>query len=413
MEINRDHYSYRDLNQASEERLTNALYCMNTEIKTVTLLHLLRNAPQSAYDLRRAMVRTFGNIPQIPNATSIREACEEIFLPRGIVSKVIFNNGSPSKYGYSLTSEGEEIYVPQAAFRIDRVVMTGESMYTTLGFNSSKGKTTSPINRFKLLETIGCYDEITEKELAILTGIENGALVKHLQALEKLDYINFTSIGKNGDRKDSFNVSFKENGADLPKVHGLSPESMAKIYDTLKQYGVVNRDNLASTTGKNVATINSALRALLNSGHAIHAEGSWGNRGYSSIKPLPKLNDFVINQALPLRDASQKGPWLRRMREEYLMPLRESPELLTEWGRKALICYSKASPHINKMTPKERTLQIQELFREKAELTLHDIAQNLGVSTSTALRNISVLEKVGQVRKDKNGNNENRYVWVS
>lgn len=398
-----------DDKRLSEDRLAKALCAMNTEIKTVTLLHLLKEAPQSASDLQRAMRKSIGNIDQIPDVNSIKEACEDAFLKRGIVEKTTLWSKSPAKFGYQLTPEGERIFVPQAAFCLDSVVMSGESMYTTFGFNSSKGKTNAPGNRFKLIETIACYDSISESELAILTNMELTPLINNLHALEKLGYISFESLGKNGERKESFNVKFKKNKAQLPKVKAVTPEVVANTYSALERYGTSNRDNLADAVAKHPSTVYRIIRGLISSGHAVHAEDSWGDKKSSIIKPLKKLNDFAVAQAIPLRDASQEGPWLIRMREQYLEPLRNYPALLAEWGKKALLIYSLASPHINKMRPEERMDQIEALIRARKDSTLRDIADALNTSTSTALRYATHLQKLGKISKSKDLDNQNIY----
>lgn len=149
-------------------RLNAILNVVNTELKTIALLHL-GDSPIDRHDLKRKMRETVGYGVYLPGPSRNLEAyCHQTFYPIGAVAEetILRDTGDETYFGYCLTDAGKKYGLPVAAFTLDYVVRNGKSMFTILGSTSTpSGRKRAPLSRINILQELrGGHSRVTDLE---------------------------------------------------------------------------------------------------------------------------------------------------------------------------------------------------------------------------------------------------------
>ncbi len=390
--------------ECENKQLEMLLPALNTDPKLACLLILRSDQPQTSWQLWKTLRDKLGETPHLPKINSLEVACRDCFTQAGIVKK------TESEQAYALTETGERYAQPLAAYFTDYLFRIRESAYSLLGFSSSKGATQAPFTRFLLLEALAGHESATEKQLAQEMDIAPVTLLKNLKALALHSYLDFSSVGRNGER--AYIYFHTASSAQLPKVKEVDDETVKDIYRILKQNGSSDKTRIAKRLKRKNARVGIVLKALREAGHAALSKDSWAARGCSSkIIPFEKTGQFVNEVAIPFRNALNDGYWLARMRKEYLVPLQDSNEFFREWVSSGLASYAQASGHKSKKKPEEALTVIRAHMGKQPQWTKGDVARALKMSESRTSALMQMLIAKGEITAGFNGDAQRVYAW--
>lgn len=402
-------------------RLERLLRGINTEVKLLALLALDKERPQTGFDIRRQLRERIDDDSLVPAQNSFETVCRDCLRPSGAVqeTKKVSGTGKRQKEvkSYALTELGEHLFQPVAGFVLNYVASKTEgreepdSIYSILGFSSSKGVSCAPLNRFLLLEALANETAITETQLARNTGLKISLLSKHLRSLHDLGYLEFRSVGKNGDRDKLYKFEAVETDSPLPRADKIAPTLIAEVYKILKDEEKAVIKDIVPRVRKSRETVGRVLASLISSGHVKRAEGPWAVASHSSeIKPLMKTTNVACELLFPIRNAVEEGPWLNNMRDNYLAKLQKCSDLFQAAAITALNKYNQVSSHKNAWKPEQALIEIRaKLIRAGGKLTLAELARELTLSRSSAQRYTSILERNGVLTSGTNEHGERFY----
>ena len=130
--------------QDLEGRLNAVLNVINTELKSVTLLHL-DDTPAEASEIKARIRETIG-MGYLPIEHAFESYCHKTLFPIGTVAEEIIKRETDELVypAYSLTEAGKRYGRPIAALALKYAVENKQSLFEILGSTISSGKTRAP-----------------------------------------------------------------------------------------------------------------------------------------------------------------------------------------------------------------------------------------------------------------------------
>ena len=394
-----------------EGRLNSIMNVVNTELKTVVLLHL-DNAPVDGHELKKRVRQTVGNQVYLPASRRNFEAyCHQTFYPIGTVAEetILRETGDATWIGYSLTEPGKKYGLPIAAFTLEYVVRCGKSMFPILGSTSTPtGKKRAPLNRIQILNRLREGNlRITdlEREVKVSDTSINNSLIK----LAKSDLVYFDSVEEveRGEGQVCYEWVGGKEIEDVMPYHTDLTLTM-NVASLLKEKGRITSSESFSILGgnrKDIRTFTSILGHLVKVGIAKPVK--WKGTQYSEAQITNKGRIFLEEYVDKVRSALMDGHELSRMKEIY-NDLISNPEKLEEYARSAIQLYKRISKKINPVCKQKRNEQIIEFIRIHPGMRPVEITKAL--SYSDVSRFLTSLVKSGVLRKEKTDRNSRYFI---
>lgn len=194
-----------------KERMNAVLNVVNSELKSLTLLHL--DDTSASGDVIRKRILDTVEDGYLPIPSTFEEYCHHSLLPIGMVAKeeVVRDLSSNVLVGYSLTDAGREYGKMIASFALQFACDNDISMFSILRSTKSRGLSRAPLNRVAVLrESWFPFSGISEppyheewnpesdevdvgidtKSIIKATGLEEGVVFKHINELGKMGFLH-------------------------------------------------------------------------------------------------------------------------------------------------------------------------------------------------------------------------------
>ena len=332
-----------------EGRLDAILNVVNTEMKSLTLLHLETEHALSGLEIQSKVGRTLQNRGYLVDKQAFQNYCSQSLYPIGMVAieEILSEGEIILNTGYKITSAGRHYGLPISAFSLDFAVRNNRSMYSILGSTVSKGNSRAPSNRIKIL-TILAKNGVSEVEICESLSLDAKSVLDHLNKLREAGLVNFSSVGNSPKSK---RVVMYEFVAILNEPQTVSRERALtqQVYQELKKRDKVNPTALAEDLNKSRQSVSKVLSGLLRQGHAKFS--SWSTDQRSKVSITSKGREFYMQYLVPLMDALSDGPELKRMNADYLLPVMHDSAKFTKLAQQATELYARISPAINRRAP--------------------------------------------------------------
>jgi len=387
-----------------EGRLNAILNVVNTELKTLTLLHLDdRYANES--EIKSRLRDTVGNGTYLPSNGSFGNYCLKSLFPIGAVAQGdirITNARGPRHFaGYRLTEAGRKYGRPIAAFTLDYVSRTGMSMFEILRSTVSPGKTRAPLNRVKILKILESEGELRQADLVDFLNLDYFTPIGVI-SLSEIGFINCESVGER--RKNAHFVSYGW-------VHGKRSEeartvasqvSLTKnIAEALFTSGELNRGEILQLLDNpHNPSVSSVISGLKEQG-LVRIVSKWSVKEMSRIRLLEPGKRFLVEYIEPIEDSLQDGLFLSQTQEFY-DSLVNDEQRFTDVSITGVESYRKVSPNIYKRPKEETNRRIIIYLIEKPGSRQKEIFRGLNLSSNPGTY-LTPLIKLGILRKEKEG----------
>lgn len=340
-----------------EGRLNAITNAVNTELKTLTLLHL-DDRYVGENEIRLRLRDSVGNGVYLPMASSFAGYCSHSLLPIGAVAEgdiqIINARGLSEFTGYKLTEAGKKYGRPIAAFTLDYVLRTGKSMFEIFGSTASSGKTRSPLNRIKILEHLGNGEELRTSDLTGPLQTNNiQLLLGNIKPLSEIGFVDYESIG---DVEGKCFVVYQW-------VKGKKPEDVKpyagdlsltpKVSEALFVMEHLNSEEARILVGRERPSDTSRILSYLVKEGFAKRISEFTKDERSRIRLLESGKQFLNEWVESVKDALQDGDSLTEMQKLYEHLINDE-QRFGDFSRKGIKLYTEISPWINKR-PKEET----------------------------------------------------------
>jgi len=391
-----------------EGRLNAILNVVNTELKTVTLLHL-DDTPADEHEIKARLRETVGKGSYLPDSSNFRAYCHKTLFPIGTVAEeeVIRDTGENVYLGFRLTESGKKYGLPIAAFTLNYIAQTGQSIFPILGNTNSRGKTRAPLNRVKILEALK-EKTLRVTDLEEILGLDSKGILGALNSLAKIGSIQYDSVGEL--QKGRINI------APYMWVGGRNPEeaqtirhrvtATKKIAKLMSKIKKADHNKIAELTGIASPTVCPILSGLTKQG--ILKRERWKGREFQSeAKLLDNGRKFLDEYLEPFKDSVSDGQALEEMQESYEQLMHDS-DRFSEYARTAIAVYKQVSPYINKRPRQETNKRIVAYLRKNTGKRPVEIGRVLSLKKPGGY--LTPLVKTKVLRKEKKGNEVRYYV---
>lgn len=379
-----------------EERLAVVANAVNTELKSVTLLHL-DDVPREGKEIK-ARVRESVGRGYLPLAANIfGEYCNTL-NDIALVAKesVVRDDGEIQHIAYSLTEAGKRYGQPIAELALRWAVDNNLSIFQVLGSTLTPSKKSrAPYNRIKILESLQ-EGRLREVDLVNIVNLSYNSVLSHFISLQKIGFVKFDSTG--AKIKDKFNYQWNSDKA----LEILEPVSGRKgLVRKVAKYMFGHQDKEFSSRElgevlkyKSLEDISTVLNVLEKRG--LIRRGEW-KRGEieSKVYLLESGRRFLDEFVFPTR--------------EFLLELRGAGASVSgEEQRRGIDLYREVSPTINKKSLDKRVLQLKNYLRQHSNSTSREISQAFELSMPRVLYIIRLVRDNLIVKKEEK---EVRYAW--
>lgn len=390
-----------------EGRLNAVLNVVNTELKSVTLLHL-DDVPREATEIKARIRETVGEDCYLPQRHVFGDYCHQTLFPIGTVAEETITREGVETFsvGYSLTEAGKRFGRPVAALALQFVTENGMSLYEVSGSTQSNGKTRSPLNRVKILKLLN-EGNLNITNLANKISLGLVGISEHLKSLAEIGFIEYNSVGEMQKGKGAIKYQYVENTENKNRV--VQPTAGYSIL-TVRAFNLLKERKRITLpkAGKflnypHMSTISKIYSDLVRQGFAVREEDFVGGEKLSEVKLLDKTEQFLlleqkIEEILSEKISEQEAEQI------YLDILNRA-----DFGgmcQIAIEAYKKVSPGINRKSAEERTDEIMTLLRGHPGMRASEILKEFGTREISAY--LTPLVKSGLLRKEKKGR-ETRY----
>ena len=366
-----------------EGRLNAITNVVNTELKTLTLLHLDDKYVDGS-EIRSRLIDTVGYKIYIPYSRSFRDYCSRSLLSIGTVAEgdiqIINARGSSEFTGYKLTEAGKKYGRPIAAFTLDYVSKTRKSMFEILGSTMSSGKTRAPLNRIKILEHLGNKGELRLSDLAKIFQTDDYTFIReNLRPLSKTGFVDYNSIGDvKGDNFVIYQWVKGKKPEDVKPYVG-EPSLTEKVSEALFVMEHLNLEEARILVErKSKSDASDVLSYLVREGFAKRiSEFTSDERSRTSLFESGK--QFLNGWVEPVKEALQDGDSLTEMQRLY-ESLISDEQRFVDVSRTGIKLYTEISPQINRR-PREETNRIIVRY----------ISENLGCRPKEICKSLNLL----------------------
>jgi len=388
-----------------EGRLNAVLNVVNTELKTVTLLHL-DDTPAEASEIRARIRETVGKGFYLPQGRAFSGYCHETLFPIGTVAEEIIRRESVEAIytAYSLTESGKRYGLPVAVLALKFAAENHRSLFKIMGSTGSSGETRAPFNRVKMLKLLSEKGDLREADLVNETNLNSAGVVVTLSNLKKAGLIDYISVGEQMKGKGVITYTWVEgkNPKDVKTVEYYSGITK-NAADLLKEKGRITSPKAAKILGRNKSCVCTVYSGLVRQGFAIRENNFVGRQKMSNV--------FLLDEARGFLDLERKiedvlsGEITREEAQEIYLEIVNHPNY-EEMSRIAIKCYKKVSPRLNKKTREETQEKIISLLTKNPGMRHTEIGRVLDYRCIS--RYLTPLVKSGVLRKIKVGG-ETRY----
>ncbi len=388
-----------------EARLAIVANAVNTELKSATLLHL-DDVPKEASEIKARIRETIGRgyLPDARSFGGYGDTLHDIAVAKKTITR---DTGEIEYPGYSLTEAGKTHGLPSAVLSLRYAFDNNISMFKILGPTLSRGNSGAPYNRIRILRELRNSKYLREADLVETLDLDDPVVRGHLEALAKIKFAEFDSVGAKQKGKSKFQWK-KGSSLDGIKTVRHQPDLTNRVAKYLakkaKNDKAFDCHELAEfLKHRNPEDISTVLCGLEKQGRVRRIFPWKVGKLQSRIKILDRGRKFHDGWYLPLIEilSDSSLEFFRQEQETF----RESEEF-SDYIKKGIELYRRVSPVINKKSPEERREEIRSLLRNKPRITTREIANNLGISIVRVQSYLHQLRK--KIRKEKEGN-EVRY----
>ncbi len=382
-----------------EGRLNSILNVVNTELKSVTLLHLDDHAVNGDGIIERISNNCKGGY--LPNPLTFSAYCLHSFLPIGAVAKeeVIRDDGS-IMVGYRLTESGKKYGLPIAMFSLKWAEEYGESLFNTFGATSSPGDIRAPFARAKILETLYKGKSYVSElnELIGYTNISGSPTLRDLKKLQGNGLIN-------SDSRFNYTSEYVYVNKDgEPTKWRNCPNLTSKVFDLLRsEKRVVVGDISMKFNHKSNQISRDILNHLTNQGFAKRVLTGGSNIPYFLTE---KGIFFVENYLLKVNDTLSDGKFLSELTSEYhdMISSERFPELM----RRGINLYVKVSPRICRLSGDMTKKRIEDYLKLNPGST--PTKMESGLKVSRIQNHLTPMIKSSRLKKESSGRSTYYYL---
>jgi len=378
-----------------EGRLNAVMNIVNSELKSLTLLHLSTEHSLTGGEIHGKVARTLKGKGYLPNQLAFEEYCSCTLYPIGAVAMetVLSESDVRIRTAYRLTSAGSLYGLPITAFSLHWAEEHG-SLYSVLGATVSARKTRSPTNKIRILEALAEQERLRAVDIAHELKMNDSTISHNLSALKKSGMIEYYSVS---GREGSY-VTYEFINSGLPvETIGRKPNMTGEVYGLVKKLKLSDSREISSILKVNhPSNVSVILSGLERQGH-LKRVSAWRQGKLSEAQITEKGLEFVRGYISPLKAALADELHLEEMNNKYLVPLLTNEDFFSLMAQKSSTAYSRVSPGINSLSKDERIRQVLSMIKEDRFLFPGDIANTLGVHKETVFAYLRILEKEGLV----------------
>ncbi len=392
-----------------EGKLNAVLNVVNTELKTITLLHLDDRSAEAS-EIRARIRETVGKRVWLPQWPNFRGYCQNTFVPIGTVAEeqiVRENDETFFCLGYSLTEAGRRYGLPIAAFTLDYVTNHNISMHSILGSTSSRGGSRAPLNRINLLEKLR-IDPQRITDLSEHVGIIRSNILTACKTLGMIGFLTLRSVGET--KKDTGFIIYKWKTGKVPEevpTYMDKRETTRKLAQLLYKYEKLSPTEAAKLIdGPNVSRISAIFSFFVERDLAERDE--WiGKVKQSEVKILDKGRNFLTEYVDIVRDVLDDESKLKDMQVLYER-LVVDQKMFKDYAVSAIKRYKSISRHINYRSSQAICNQIVSFLIKNPGARPREIMK--AVSLSASANYLTPLIKAKVLKKDIQGKKAGYYV---
>jgi len=395
-----------------EGRLDALLSIVNTEFKSLTLLHLDTEHALTKDEIRTRLKKTLNGGGYLVDRAALNNYCTDIFYPTGIVAKeTIFEGEIPIRTGYKLTKAGSTYGLPITAFSLNWAFKYNQSLFNAFGSAQSNYDSRAPLNTIKVLRVIrDLGDSITEASIMNHCNLSQGIVVRSLRRLDKSEMIGFESVGKNTSQRNCAIFEYVPLEKEVDPVDRVNTETLKSVLALLKRKKTLNyRDASNLLNHDHPHAISRMLCILERQGHAKRGAMWKGGEKMSDIKIHQRGVQFLDTFVEPIESALSIPTSLEQMREEYMGLMFARPLLYQTISRRTTDLYAEISPVLNRRDNTERFNQIISFVEKSGEVSTQGVALELGLSRCGARCLLNKMKKVKLLKAKTNADSERVY----
>ncbi|MBI2667606.1 ArsR family transcriptional regulator [Candidatus Woesearchaeota archaeon] len=391
-----------------EGRLNAVLNVVNTEFKTLTLLHL-DDYPASCSEIKSRIRENVGVQIYLPHESSFGKYCNQSLFPIGTVAEEdIVYEDKRIITSYKLTEAGKKYGRPIAAFTLDYGFKNDLSMLSILGVTHSNREKRSPSSRIKILEKLREGD-LRVTDLMMALNLEDSTISLALNTFNKIGFVNFDSFGETFG-KGRFKYIWIED-KDYNKLVPLYRYSKLtyKIAEKLKELGKSDCHELSISLGNiHINMISSILSHLEKHGFTRREDIRWkAGKVLSKIALLDKGKKFLDNYIYLIKDVLNDGIRLKEMNslhEKLVLDV----DRLRKYSIKAVNNYKRISPHVNQKPVEETQEKIIKYLKINPGKRACEIKKDISLKNLHSY--LTPLFNLGKVTKTRDGKVVRYYV---
>jgi DNA-binding MarR family transcriptional regulator len=394
-----------------EGRLDAILNVVNSELKSVTLLHL-REQAMNGSEIRTAIRKNLREGVYLVLYPTFTGYCKNSLFPIGMVAREeILEDGSINALiGYSITEAGIKYGLPIAAFSLAYAHENDVSLFSILGPTSSQGDSRAPSNRIKILKFLRNREKVSETEIASDICLGENNILEHFKALSLAGFLRYASSGETTNNKGCSVYEWagvEDRELKTVRTHVNLTSQVAK---KLKELEKADRRTLGELLHyghpSNISTI---LRGLEKQGFVRHVgkTGLTGNRAtYSEASLLDSGRKFCDEYIKPVEEFLQDksvpeiNAALQRMHED------------KKWRQEVLSYgierYTALSHYVNRKSLETHFEEIMDYVVKHPGSRPKDILSACKLKELGSY--LTPLVKSGKLRKEKGKEGEGRVV---
>ncbi|HLD15188.1 MAG TPA: hypothetical protein VJB94_01265 [Candidatus Nanoarchaeia archaeon] len=359
-----------------EGRLSSVLNSINTELKSVTLLHL-DDKPAGASEIKSRIRNTVGEgyLPEIRVFRGYGSTLYDIALvAKETITK---DDGELVSVGYSLTDSGKKYGLPIAAFTLRYAANNDISMFSILGVTQSRGKTRATYNRIRILEELSAHEKLREIDLISALELDHSAIMRSMDALAKIHFVEYNTIGAVSKGKFVYRWIKDKEPHEIHKIKGrlLFAEQVARALANFEKWADCNA--LAHKLRyKHAGNISCVLSRFVEQGLAEKTPEWKAGETLSNIKILDKGKRFLDEWVHPIKEALEE--------ETALIDSENITDIKSRFSAKGIELYRTVSPGINSRSADDRIDDIINYLAKYPNSTSKEIKEAIGLTiTST------------------------------
>jgi DNA-binding HxlR family transcriptional regulator len=384
------------------ERLNKALYCINTEAKSVLLGFLVNEDPKSVTAMREdleKLVYNNGNV-WIPSESVLTDYCYKL-VELGVLDAFKTKGAKSTRYGkrhvkldtFALT-ETNAYHPDLAKFALRTAVDSKRSMWELFGTTGGKG-VRSPFVRFLILHEL-VNSPSTRSKLSQKIDVEFNTLASNLEYLSSLGFIKKSRI-----------------------PFGSKPK-----YEVVKELGEYFEDKIKKNAVKGLLGLYRQGKFRVGREFACEDLYSkeWGDRSVRGIVNemlsqgyIRKIQSFCYDEPERLTvEGTRFGldfvtPFMKVVKTESSEPLFETRVFFetSDLTQKSLYIsaglnlYYKTSHFSKRMSPYQRKEQILTTLKAHNELTFKELRTKTGITNLS--RYLSGMVIKGSIKRRSEG----------